>query len=169
MGIRYKFRKAEEIIRESEPDELKKLAEICERIRVAEENLLQASYELMEKCRDGCEGLCCRNIQLDDIITLSDFVYILMMAGQIRETARACLKNESMFSADCIFLRNGTGPCIFPENSRPEKCIVTFCADETPIRKEIRQLASDFDRLSRFILLRKPRMLKKMLLRMIRG
>jgi len=168
MGINYKFRKAEEIIRESDPDDLKKLGGICQEIQIAEEELLRASQKLMEKCRDGCEGLCCRNIQLDDIITLSDFVYILMVEDQVKETARACLEKESMFSADCIFLKNGKGPCLFPVNARPEKCIVTFCADETPIRKEIRRLASNFDKLSRFILLRKPRVLKKILLKMIR-
>ncbi len=168
MGINYKFRKAEEIIRESDPDDLKKLRGICQEIQIAEEDLLLASEELMEKCRDGCEGLCCRNIHLDDIITLSDFVYILIVESQIKEKARKCLKKESLFSSDCIFLKNGKGPCLFPVNSRPEKCIVTFCADETPIRKEIRRLASNFDKLSRFILLRKPRVLKKMLLKMIR-
>jgi hypothetical protein len=63
------------------------------------------------------------------------------MAGALDDQMAACLKKEpALYISDCIFLKNGTGPCIFPHSVMPEMCITTFCFDETPAKKEIKLL-----------------------------
>jgi hypothetical protein len=49
-----------------------------------------------------------------------------------------CLARESFFPSDCIFLENGTGPCLFPDSLRPERCIISFCGVEPSVRKRDR-------------------------------
>ena len=61
-----------------------------------------------------------------------------------------------MYSADCIFLQNGTGPCMFPEGVRPEVCVTTFCGNHRYVRKEISRLKRKFFKLDAFIRLRRP-------------
>jgi len=72
------------------------------------------------------------------------------------ETIFRCAENESLFSANCVFLENGTGPCIFPPAAKPHKCIATFCGNTGPVRKELRALRSSFNKLFRFMLVKKP-------------
>ena len=109
---------------------------------------------ILQGCMANCQGLCCRNIHPADILTEWDLVYILAMAPQIEDAMVACLARESFFPADCIFLENGTGPCLFPDNLRPERCIISFCRVEATIEKEIGQVMAGFSRLIRFFMLR---------------
>ncbi len=167
MGLKYKFKKAEEIIQKSDPRELERLRDICGEIQGAQHQLLQRAKDMLKRCEMGCEGLCCRNIEIDAIIGLPDFVYILAMERSLRETMATCLERESLFySSDCIFLEGGIGPCLFPSGIRPEVCVVTFCSDESPARKEIALVKRKFMKLGGFILLRRPRAFKRLLSRM---
>lgn len=162
MGLKYLFVKAEGIINTLGSKDLQSLGGICKEIQEAEDKLLQNAEENMKKCIATCEGLCCRNIELDAIIGLSDFIYLLTAGSSLRDKILQCLEKENpLFTSDCIFLENGQGPCIFPPNSRPETCIVTFCSDETAIKKEIRLVKLKFMKLGWFILLRKPRVLTR--------
>ena len=162
MGIKDLFLKAEGIINTLGPEDLQYLRGICKEIQGAEEKLLQSAQENMKKCIATCEGLCCRNIELDAIIGLSDFIYLLTVESALRDKILQCLEKENpLFTSDCIFLEDGQGPCILPPNSRPETCIVTFFSDETAIKKEIRHVKLKFIKLGWFILLRKPRVLTR--------
>ncbi|HHC23903.1 MAG TPA: hypothetical protein ENK58_00600 [Desulfobacterales bacterium] len=170
MALKYKFERAEKIISKLSPDELRMLEKICKEIQVAEEKLFKAAEEILKRCEDVCEGLCCRNTQLDSIISLWDFIYLLTLENSMRGRISECLQEENIFySSDCIFLENGTGPCLFPPAARPEVCITTFCSDEKTIKKEINLVKLKFIKLSWFILLRKPRALKHFLSGIFKG
>ncbi len=138
MRLGYQFEKARRILAGLGPGELERLRELCTGIRDAEGALLAAAGEKMHRCTAVCRGLCCRNVQLDAVIGLWDFVYILALEGANPQKMAACLAGERpFFSSDCIFLEDGVGPCIFPADVRPEICVTAFCTDDTPIRREI--------------------------------
>ena len=89
---------------------------------------------------------------IDEIIGLTDMVYVLALAPDLRERLAACLAAEKpFFTGDCPFLENGQGPCLLPEAVRPEVCITTFCADTGPVRREITQVQRAFMRLGGFV------------------
>ena len=171
MGLKYKFKKAQEIIERSGNKDLIAIKGICEEIQRSQNKLLEQAKDVLKYCNDRCRGLCCRNIYPDDIITLADFVYILAMENSVESSVRdkisECLKKETLFSSSCIFLKRGEGPCIFPSDLRPEMCIISFCGGDTTIKKEINMVGSKFSKLIRFILLRKPRAFKDFFLKMV--
>lgn len=106
----------------------------------------------MEQCAMQCRGICCRNIHLDAIIGRGDLVYSLALNPGLAPEIGASLENEPLlYSADCVFLKNGVGPCIFPDDLKPEVCLTTFCGDTTTVNREIRQLKTRFRRLDLFI------------------
>ena len=162
MSLNYEFRQAETTITRLTPEDRHALASICEDIQQAENDLNEKASKLLSRCITSCAGICCRNIRLDEIIGLYDFTYLLMIENTMRGDMAACLKHESLFSADCIFLKNRIGPCIFPSNARPRICITTFCADDTPVKREIQCVNRQFNRLSRFIFSRRLRGLAKL-------
>jgi hypothetical protein len=150
--LTYQFQKAQRILAALPPGDRERVRGICEDIRTAEDGLLAAAGEKMHRCTTICRGLCCRNVQLDAVIGLWDFVYLLALNGAIAEQIAACLLKESpFFSSDCIFLENGVGPCIFPPNVRPEICITAFCTDDTPVKREIDCVKREYLRLIRFV------------------
>lgn len=120
------------------------LDRICHEIQDAQARLVEKSREAMTRCLTACEGLCCRNVQLGAIVSRWDFVYILVMKPGLGESIRKGLKLEEPHTRDCIFLKNGEGPCIFPTTIRPETCIVSFCTDEPSLRKEIADVKKAF-------------------------
>lgn len=159
MGIKAEFVKAERIIAGLRPADHMRLRQICDEIQAAEVELLKQADLSMDHCIEACEGLCCRNIQLEAIIGVWDLVYILTVAGTFRDRMAACLENEIPFyAADCIFLENGVGPCIFPSAVRAEVCLTTFCSRTDAIDREIRRVKRKFYKLGWFIATRKPRM-----------
>jgi len=159
MGIKAYFVEAEQIIAGLHPADHEKLRSICQEIQAAETNLLKQAEHNMDRCIKACEGLCCRNIQLEAIIGVWDLVYILTVASDFRDRMAACLENEIPFyAADCIFLENGVGPCIFPSAVRAEVCLTTFCSRTEVINQEIQQVKRKFYKLGWFIAMRKPRM-----------
>lgn len=167
MGLKYKFKKAQRIIEGLDHKGLIAVKGICEEIQMAQNKLFEEGKDVLAYCQHRCQGLCCRNIQPDEIITFTDFVYILAMESSVRDEISECLKKESLFSANCIFLKGGEGPCIFPSDLRPEMCITTFCGGDTTIKKEINRVETKFNKLVRFILLRKPRTIKDFLFKMV--
>jgi hypothetical protein len=166
MGLKYNFKKAQGIIEGSGDKDLIAIKGICKEIQIAQNKLLEEGKDVLKYC-DRCRGLCCRNIYPDEIITLADFVYILAMESALREKISECLKKETLFSSNCIFLKGGEGPCVFPSDLRPEKCITSFCGGDITIKKEINRVGSKFNKLIRFILLRKPRTFKDFLFKMV--
>ena len=153
MALNYKLNRAAGILQRLTASEAARLDRICTGIRRAEGRLSKRSAPLVEKCVANCRGLCCRNAAFDDIIGLADFIYILRLAPHLEEPMRACLVDEKpFFTADCPFLAQGRGPCIFADDLRPEVCITTFCADTTDLRSEIRDVRRGFAALGRFLL-----------------
>jgi hypothetical protein len=159
MSLKYKFRTAEKTIHQLTSNERHRLEEICTEIQEAEKSLNQKALAKLNGCKNDCRGLCCRNVIPDDLITQADVLYIWMKASSMRELINSCLHNESLYTADCFFLKNGVGPCIFPLDVRPEKCLTTFCGDTSVIIREIRGVRSKLNKLSRFVLFRKFRWL----------
>ena len=158
MSLKHLFRQAQKIIEESSAEDWKGLERICLEIRDAEMELQEKARPIMTRCIHRCGGICCRNIQIDLIIGLWDFLFMLVLKPHLKKQIEECLeKEEPIFSADCIFLKDGVGPCIFPYDARPEVCIVTFCGDTSPIKKKIAAVKRKFFKLTCFASLRKPR------------
>ena len=108
----------------------------------------------LTRCHTLCRGLCCRNINVDALVQYGDFVFILTLAGELRKAAQHCLKAaDPLFPQDCIFLRDGAGPCIFPENLRPQICVTAFCMETPPARPAIRRVKRAFFKLDYHLVL----------------
>lgn len=153
MGLRHSFKSARRRIDALDAEERETLLAICRDIQHAQEALSKKAAPLSLNCM-ACQGLCCRNIHPAEIITEWDLVYLLAMVPQMEAAMAVCLTTEGFFPADCIFLENGTGPCLFPDTLRPERCIISFCQVEPSIEKEIRRVMGGFSRLIRFFMLR---------------
>lgn len=157
MSLHYDFHRAKRIIQSMSAGESSHLKAVCDRIRHAEERLNAAAASAIEHCMLNCGGMCCRNIHLDQLIGVKDFVFLLTVERHLKETMHACLEKESIYSADCLFLENGVGPCLFSSNAKPEMCICTFCSDATAMKQEIEDVKAAFNVLARFLLLIKSR------------
>ncbi len=166
MGLKYKFNQAQKIINDLDDEALRIARGFGKEIQKAEKKLSQKGEKLFLKCKTECQGLCCLNLYPDSIISHYDFLFILVMNPDMNAAISKCLERENLFFAtDCIFLKDGKGPCIFPPDSMPEICITAFCNYERSIEKEINFLKRKFTKLSRFIWLRKPRALKNKVIR----
>ena len=163
MGLNYSFKAARKRIETLDKDERQVLKAICWDIHQAQEALSHKAAPILDGCMVKCRGLCCRNIHPADIITEWDLIYILFMAPQVEDAMAECLAREGFFPSDCIFLENGTGPCLFPDNLRPERCIISFCRVEPSVEKEIARVMGGFSRLIRFFMSRPLRRLSKWL------
>ena len=160
MSLRYKLNKARALIATLTPAELDELKHICKAIQGSQAVLLGNAGAAMRQCIHKCEGLCCRNAQVDDIIGLWDLVFILMLAPALGENMMERVAEEKPFySADCMFLQSRIGPCIFASDIRPEVCVTTFCSGDSGIQKEIRAVKRQFYRVPWFFFKRKPRVM----------
>jgi len=158
MGIKADFAEAERILARLGPADQVRLRRICEAIQAAEAKLLARAGPAMARCIHVCQGLCCRNIQLEAIIGVWDLVYILTVAGEYRDRMAGCLENEIPFyAADCVFLADGKGPCILPATARAEVCLTTFCSRTEDIAPDIKRVKRGFYRLGWFLVTRTPR------------
>jgi len=152
MALGSLFKRARETLRHLAPGDKAVLDDLCDLIQAAEADLNVSAADAFAFCHTNCQGICCRNIDLNAVLDYPDFVYILNRMPEIAERTVACLENESAFyAANCIFLENGTGPCIFPGTVMPEVCITTFCSFKTPGKEEIRRLKWCFFRLDCFL------------------
>jgi hypothetical protein len=132
------------------------LAHLCLRIQGAERKLNAAAALRLEGCLKDCRGLCCRNLQLDAVFGIPDFVYILALTPAWAAKIEECLRHEDLFfTSDCPFLDRGVGPCIFQPDLRPEVCITSFCHGDDAVRAEIRRVKIDFWRLGVLLHFRK--------------
>jgi hypothetical protein len=170
MSLRYKLHRAHRLLAQLDPDERSRLARVCAGIRQAQEALLAKAEPAMHQCLHNCEGLCCRNARMDDIIGLWDLVYILAVTPALEPDMQSRVRKEKpFFSADCMFLAGRMGPCIFPSGVRPEVCITTFCSGDAGIQKEIRAVRRQFWKLHWFFMGRRPRHLFTTLQRRLRS
>jgi hypothetical protein len=152
MSLNYKLRRAAALLERMTLDEAAAIDRRCRTIFDAEVELLARAEVLMDRCIEGCQGLCCRNVAVDEIIGLPDLVYVLQRAPSLRQRLAGCLGEEKpFFTSDCPFLENGRGPCLLPDAVRPEVCITTFCADTGPVHREIVRVRRAFIGLGRMV------------------
>ena len=156
MSTTHKIIKAQSIIDSLQYRDLESLKKTCIELQDAQNKLIKKGTPYFQYCQQHCSGMCCRNIHVDDIITLLDFVFILTLNPKIFEKALASARKESMFTSDCLFLANGSGPCMFAANQKPERCIITFCQDTGPLKNEIKKIRKQFNRILRLIVLKRP-------------
>jgi len=154
MGLKHDLQTARKKLAALDNTERETLADICAQIHCAQQTLTEKAAPLLDQCMTRCQGLCCRNIRVAEIITKWDLIYILAMRPELESSMASCLEKEDLFAADCLFLENGIGPCLFPEHVRPERCIISFCRVEPLVEKEIAQVMKGFSRLIRFFLFR---------------
>lgn len=149
MSLNHTYQRAVNTVDALPADGRDRIVHLCGEIRQAQQHLLRSAAPLMTRCIRQCQGLCCRNILEESLIHFWDFFYILVAEGTPRETiARHLTREDSLFPSDCIFLENGVGPCIFPPDVRPERCLTAFCFDADPVRKEIARVKLSFHRLA---------------------
>lgn len=123
--------------------------DVCLEIREAERSLNRAAGSFLTRCQERCHGLCCRNVYLNEIIGREDWVFLLTLAPELGpEIERRLARLDPIFTADCIFLRKGKGPCLFPEDLRPEVCITSFCMNTPALSADIRSVKWGFVRLA---------------------
>lgn len=151
MALTHSLRVAQKRRNSLDAKERKAVLAICRDIHLAQKSLTEKAAPILSACMVKCRGLCCKNIHPADIITEWDLFYAILLAPQIEPELIDCLAGESFFSTDCIFLKNGSGPCIFPENIRPERCIISFCKVEPLVEKEIGRVMGGFSQLIHFI------------------
>ena len=156
MQILYAIEKAGRLIDRMTGPQRQALLAICGEIQVAQQRLNHAAKPYFLHCIRQCEGICCKNIHINEIVNILDFIYILTLAPDLQPVLKQLATKEGLFSADCFFLQDGVGPCVFPPDIKPERCILTFCSDTTPINRDIKWVRSRFSRLSRYTTLRRP-------------
>ena len=148
MGPRYLFHKASNILDAVNTEQKDALESVCLRVAASQEKLIRKAKEEMAFCTERCRGLCCRNLDLDTVFTLWDFICILVVKPEMANSIAEQLEGRDFYSpAPCPFLQNREGPCIFPPFAKPQLCVVTFCGGEEAIKKEIGRVNRDFYRL----------------------
>jgi hypothetical protein len=152
MSLSYCYGKAAHLLPRLQPHRRSVLETLCRQIQAAEIRLNAAAAARLKGCLEECRGLCCRNLDLDAVFGVPDFVYILTVEPALDAAVARCLRQESpIFTSDCIFLERGVGPCIFPPDVRPEVCITSFCRGDEALKKEIRRVKTCFWKLGVFV------------------
>ena len=166
MSLRYLYHQSAKIVRQWPSERRSLLAHLCRRIQDAERRLNAAAAQRLEGCLKDCRGLCCRNLQLDAIFGIPDFVYILASKPSLDAKIEECIRHEDpLFTSNCLFLEHGVGPCIFPTDLRPEVCITSFCRGDDAIKAEIRSVKIGFWKLGFFMHFRKTPLVHRLLLK----
>jgi hypothetical protein len=156
MELEKKIQKAQTIVDSFHGEGRRRLLDICRGIQFAQDALNRDAADCFKDCLERCQGICCRNICINEVVTLLDLIYILSMQTELAAQVRDCARRETLFTADCLFLKNGTGPCLFSANLKPERCIITFCVETRSIRSQIKAVRSRFSKLSRYTKFRRP-------------
>lgn len=156
MELEKKIQKAQSIRDSFIGVEHTRLMNLCFQIQKAQDALNREARDFFKDCMERCQGICCRNICINDVVTLLDLIYILSLDKAVAAQIHKCAQAETLFTADCLFLQDGAGPCIFAANIKPERCIITFCTDTQPIKREIKTVRSKFSKLMYYTMIRRP-------------
>lgn len=150
--MRYSFKQARHLLAGLGPEEMEQVRAVCRDIRQAQQQLGLSARTNLNRCYSVCQGICCRNVDIDAVISHWDFVFLLASDESLATTIPPCLDRENRFYPDdCIFLADGIGPCLFPDGLRPEVCITSFCTETPALSPEIRRVKKQFRRLSGMI------------------
>ncbi len=132
--------------------DIDRLRSVCLDIHEAEKRLMRASEPYLQRCIHHCEGLCCRNVFLGEVMGFEDFCFIFVIHPEYFEILLPLVSRlNTMYTANCPFLQNGVGPCLLPEAVRPEVCITSFCMQTPDADAAIRGVQTRFRRLSRIL------------------
>ena len=74
--------------------ERESLMQICADIYGAQQALTEKAAPLLDQCMTRCQGLCCRNIRVAEIITKWDLIYILAMRPELGSRMASCLEKK---------------------------------------------------------------------------
>jgi len=167
MSLKHTFSIATRILQRLPVDSRDLLESVCRQIQDAERSLNTAAAIRMQGCLKECQGMCCRNLNLEAVFGVADFAYILAAQPGFDSAIRTSLQHERpVFTSDCPFLENGIGPCIFPPDVRPEVCITSFCRGSDALRAEIRRVKKGFWKLGVVLNCRKVPFIRRMLARL---
>jgi hypothetical protein len=166
MSLTYCSKRAAGILRRLSAGSWATLAVLCRNINGAERKLNAAAASRLKGCLEDCRGLCCRNLQLDIVFGIADFVYLLTAMPSLESEITECLRiEEPLFTANCPFLQRGIGPCLFPADVRPEVCITSFCRGDETLKTEIRRVKICFWKLGFFLHFKKLPLIHSLLLK----
>lgn len=166
MSLRHSHRQAAKIVRQWPSETRPLLTHLCRRIQEAEGELNAAAALRLKGCMENCQGLCCRNLQLDAVFGIPDFVYILTLAPALDAAIGECILHEDpLFTSNCLFLKRGVGPCLFPPDLRPEVCITSFCGGDEALKPEIRRVKMRFWKLGLFLRFRRVPRVQRLLVK----
>lgn len=142
------FEKAVRIMQSLSPSDKILIRNVCRAIRKSQEELISAAGSIMSSCLDQCHGICCKNLDIDSVFSVWDFVFILTLQPHFKEDIRERLDNHLfLVRSSCPFLAEGEGPCIFPDGIKAQVCVVTFCFNVDEIRKSINSVNLNFYKL----------------------
>ncbi len=164
MGTRYGFKRAVRITQNLSPTDKTLVKEMCRAIQKSQKALLYAAQDIMFKSIQKCRGLCCKNLDIDSIFSLWDFIYILTLEPGMKDEIQERLDTHtSLYLSPCPFLRDNEGPCIFPDTVKAQICVTTFCSDDQTIRPFIKTVNLNFYKLCWLVqYLRLKRTIQKM-------
>jgi hypothetical protein len=166
MSLNYCFKRATRIMRRFPPGSRDVRYALCRQIQDAQRELNAAAAVRLKSCLETCRGLCCRNLQLETVFGVADFVYLLTLEPALHEKVAECLRHEDpLFTSNCPFLERGIGPCLFPPDVRPEVCITSFCRDDAALSAEIRRVKIRFWKLGVLLRFRKVPRIQRMLVK----
>ncbi len=148
MGIRYLFSKALKICSSLSEHERDIVANRCLQIQDCQKKLLSSAQKAMHRCINICQGLCCRNLDLDNIFSLWDFIFILTLMPEYEHDIQKCLDRSALqYPAPCPFLKDNRGPCIFPDGVRAQICAITFCSEDKELKNPVQSVNLNFYKL----------------------
>ncbi len=148
MGTRYLFKKAVKISQGMLPQDKRLVHKRCNSIRISQEELVAVADAAMFNCIEKCRGICCKNLDIDSVFSLWDFIFILTLAPRLKEEIQNRLDAyNALYLSPCPFLKESKGPCIFPSNIKAQICIITFCTNDEIIKKYIRTVNLNFYKL----------------------
>ncbi len=166
MSLTYCSKRAAGILRRLPAGSRGALALLCRSINDAERKLNAAAALRLKGCLEDCRGLCCRNLQLDAVFGIPDFVYLLTVMPDLETEITECLRSEEpIFTSNCPFLQRSVGPCLFPRDVRPEVCITSFCRGDEALKTEIRRVKICFWKLGVFLHFKKLPLIYSLLAR----
>ncbi|WP_300458392.1 hypothetical protein [Desulfobacula sp.] len=148
MGTRYLFEKAVRISQGLPPSDETQVQNLCRKIKESQEALLVAGSTSMQYCLEKCKGMCCQNLDIDSIFSLWDFIFILTLLPHLKDDIQHRLNaHDTLYLSPCPFLKDGKGPCIFPNGIKAQICVITFCADSHEMKQPIKTVNLNFYRL----------------------
>jgi hypothetical protein len=166
MSLRHSYQQAAKILRRWPSASRPPLVHLCGQIQDSERELNAAAALRLAGCLEDCRGMCCRNLQLEAVFGIPDFVYILALEPLLDAGIGKRLRGkDSLYTSNCPFLEGGVGPCIFPPDVRPEVCITSFCRGDEPLKAEIRRIKIGFWKLGVLVGFRRIPLLHRLLVR----